>query len=146
MAKDGDLKPAEALRKRAREERRLLRAEQEADRTLLVATERLATAQARLEKARARVERRRERVATALAELGRRQEERAVGPDGVAAPAAEEKAPPELAPDPIPLRDDSSASFAVDAVPVAAVSEATGDIQQAQQTRKKRTAAPAVPA
>jgi hypothetical protein len=143
---DGDVKPAEALRKRAKEERRLLRAEQEAERALLVARERLATAQVRLEKAQARVERRRERVAKTLAELRQRQEERAAGPDGVAALTTKEEAAPEIAPDPIPVRDDSSAPSEAETAPVAAVNETTSDTQQARPTRRKRTAPPAVPA
>lgn len=130
MATDRDDKPADEVRRRAKEERRLLRAEQAAERQLLKATERLAVAQSRLDKLQSLVDRRRARVATALASLRQRQEARAAGPGGAdpsASPAAQTPA--------IPARDDSPPEPA----PIAASAEPSDGIRPPRRTTKRRT-------
>lgn len=135
MATDRDQNPVDLIRRRAKEERRLLGAEQAAERKLLKAMTRLSVAESRLGKVQALVERRRERVTAARDELRRRQEARATGPEG-AAPATSGGIPGPASERPvIPTRDDTAG----EAIPVPAGIESSDGARPAGRTGKRRS-------
>ncbi|MEA2594942.1 MAG: hypothetical protein QOF01_1411 [Thermomicrobiales bacterium] len=139
MGANRDQKPAELLRQRAKEERRLLRAEQAVERKLRAANERLASAQIRLEKAQARFNRRQARVAAALDELRQRQEARAAGPDGVAQQEPSVQSAPETNPAPIPGIAEASTLPQGEAMLIAVPAESTDGTAPARRSSKRRS-------
>ncbi|HEY7032506.1 MAG TPA: hypothetical protein VH482_14290 [Thermomicrobiales bacterium] len=140
MATESEQKPADLVRQRAKEERRLLRAEQAAERKLLKATERLAVAESRLEQQQTRVERRRERVATAREDLRRRQEARAIGPNGTAAAPTPPPPAAASAQSPIPARDDSPVMPQIESVPAGAATAPSDGAKPARRPTRRRSA------